>query len=370
MINFPNHLWEIFHIQKWITYQNSIPQQEVDYDNQGKKILDENYVNGKVNGIVTEWYPNDQVKSQVNYIDDLKNGKAIYWNENGVKDHEENYINGQLDLMSKARIKNYNPDDGDLYYCPSSLQLNSYVIIQQASYSNQNRDYIDRINTEFINSIIQNRSAQHISDTSGRSNDTIVYKISILSPEITTSQVATTDFKGNKSYGWSAQVKIMFKIQSVSNPEESSTHEYTFKSFQNYAQNSQLNAVINALDNSGMVGEQDNFTDIVAKFLIHFYPVYGQVSNINGVNEDIKLVNVSLTQGLPSYYKKMKLYAFDEAQTYKMEFIRKNYDQINIGELSPKEINGNNLVCKVKGNKDKLTEALKDGKKVFAVTIY
>jgi antitoxin component YwqK of YwqJK toxin-antitoxin module len=66
-------------------------------NNMGKdqKCIEENYVNGKINGLVTQWRENGQKEKEANYKDGKLNGLSMYWWENGNKGSESNYENGK-----------------------------------------------------------------------------------------------------------------------------------------------------------------------------------------------------------------------------------------------------------------------------------
>jgi antitoxin component YwqK of YwqJK toxin-antitoxin module len=55
----------------------------------------ENYINGKREGLFTEWWSNGQKEIQTNYENDEKEGLLTEWRSNGKKKKEGNYINGK-----------------------------------------------------------------------------------------------------------------------------------------------------------------------------------------------------------------------------------------------------------------------------------
>ena len=70
----------------------------VEYFKNGQKLIEKDYKNGKLEGLVTEWHENRQKKSEIK----SKNGKVvdgllIEWHENGQKRSEANWKNGDFD---------------------------------------------------------------------------------------------------------------------------------------------------------------------------------------------------------------------------------------------------------------------------------
>ena len=70
----------------------------VEYFKNGQKLIEKDYKNGKLEGLVTEWHENGQKKSKIK----TKNGKVvdgllIEWHENGQKRSEANWKNGDFD---------------------------------------------------------------------------------------------------------------------------------------------------------------------------------------------------------------------------------------------------------------------------------
>jgi antitoxin component YwqK of YwqJK toxin-antitoxin module len=54
-----------------------------------------NYVDEMKHGKELTWYENGQLSSETNYLDDMRNGKALYWYENGQLSSEINYKDNQ-----------------------------------------------------------------------------------------------------------------------------------------------------------------------------------------------------------------------------------------------------------------------------------
>lgn len=66
------------------------------YDN-GQEELEENYKDGKPDGLLTSWYENGQKRRESNYKDGEQDGLTTYWYENGQKSSEETYKDGKRD---------------------------------------------------------------------------------------------------------------------------------------------------------------------------------------------------------------------------------------------------------------------------------
>jgi antitoxin component YwqK of YwqJK toxin-antitoxin module len=54
------------------------------------------YKNGKLDGLLTKWYPNGQKSSEGKYKDAKKDGLWIQWHPNGQKSNEDNHKDGKL----------------------------------------------------------------------------------------------------------------------------------------------------------------------------------------------------------------------------------------------------------------------------------
>ena len=63
--------------------------QETGWYQNGQKRIEENYVNGLLEGLQTEWFQNGQKKLEENYVLDRKEGRQIQWSENGEVLKEE-----------------------------------------------------------------------------------------------------------------------------------------------------------------------------------------------------------------------------------------------------------------------------------------
>ena len=61
----------------------------------GQKESEENYKDGKADGLWSWWYENGQKKAEINYKDGIDRGLATAWYENGQKKSEENVKYGK-----------------------------------------------------------------------------------------------------------------------------------------------------------------------------------------------------------------------------------------------------------------------------------
>ena len=66
------------------------------YEN-GQKWSEENYKDGKLDGLSAEWYQDGQKKEEVFYENGKQDGLSIFWYENGRKKYEGNYKEGKQD---------------------------------------------------------------------------------------------------------------------------------------------------------------------------------------------------------------------------------------------------------------------------------
>ncbi|MDG2469196.1 MAG: hypothetical protein P8M80_07965 [Pirellulaceae bacterium] len=72
------------------------------YEN-GQKKEEENYKNGKMDGLYIGWFENGQKKFEINFKDDKQDGPAIFWYEDGQKKEEENFKDGEWDKKTLIR---------------------------------------------------------------------------------------------------------------------------------------------------------------------------------------------------------------------------------------------------------------------------
>jgi len=85
----------------------------------GKKKLQRNFKDGKVNGLDMWWHANGQKESKANFKDGNKYGLWTTWYENGQKSQETNFKDGKMDGLwaewyrdgQKKFEKNYTGDD-------------------------------------------------------------------------------------------------------------------------------------------------------------------------------------------------------------------------------------------------------------------
>ena len=79
----------------------------VEYFKNGQKLIEKDYKNGKLEGLVTEWHENGQKKSEIK----TKNGKVVdglqtSWYENGQKETEVNWKNDKLEGLQTSWYEN------------------------------------------------------------------------------------------------------------------------------------------------------------------------------------------------------------------------------------------------------------------------
>ncbi|MEY3443980.1 MAG: hypothetical protein RLZZ519_2261, partial [Bacteroidota bacterium] len=78
------------------TPQNLLKQEKLSVD--GKKLMEKNYLNGKLHGLFSEWKDFDGTKMmELNYQDGLLSGKQSYFFSDGKPKMELNYLAGKLD---------------------------------------------------------------------------------------------------------------------------------------------------------------------------------------------------------------------------------------------------------------------------------
>lgn len=68
------------------------------YFGNGVRKLEINLKNKKVNGLATFWHENGRLSMRKNIINDIADGPCTEWNEQGVKTHEYNYKNGEIEV--------------------------------------------------------------------------------------------------------------------------------------------------------------------------------------------------------------------------------------------------------------------------------
>ena len=62
--------------------------------NNGQISCDRNYVNGKLEGNCIQWHSNGKMRTKKNYTDFILNGECTEWNESGQIINKQNYVNG------------------------------------------------------------------------------------------------------------------------------------------------------------------------------------------------------------------------------------------------------------------------------------
>jgi antitoxin component YwqK of YwqJK toxin-antitoxin module len=72
----------------------------------GQKWLEEHYVNGKLNGLLTAWHDNGQKSSEHHYVDGELDGLSTNWSENGQKFSESHYVDGKQNGLSTSWFEN------------------------------------------------------------------------------------------------------------------------------------------------------------------------------------------------------------------------------------------------------------------------
>ena len=70
------------------------------YEN-GSKMKEGNFIDGKKDGKWIEWYENGNKKEEGSFIDDKKDGKWIEWRYDGIIEREEEYKNGKRNGIEK-----------------------------------------------------------------------------------------------------------------------------------------------------------------------------------------------------------------------------------------------------------------------------
>jgi hypothetical protein len=68
-----------------------------EYHDNGQKMIEENYKDGKPDGTTTDWYENGQKRLESNHKEGKSHGKSTFWNENGQIQWEDNHKDGKHD---------------------------------------------------------------------------------------------------------------------------------------------------------------------------------------------------------------------------------------------------------------------------------
>lgn len=67
----------------------------------GKLLAEESYTDGKLDGVLKNYYPNGKVTEETHYKNGLKNGTSKKFADNGTIIEHENYVNGVLSGEAK-----------------------------------------------------------------------------------------------------------------------------------------------------------------------------------------------------------------------------------------------------------------------------
>ena len=81
---------------KWVSY----------YHSTGKKIYEQTFKDGKLDGLETGWYENGQMKSEGTFKDGKIDGLLTGWYENGQKKNEFTFKDGKYDGLFTSWYEN------------------------------------------------------------------------------------------------------------------------------------------------------------------------------------------------------------------------------------------------------------------------
>ena len=81
---------------KWVSY----------YHITGRKMYEYYYKDGKLDGLITEWYENGQKEVEGTVKDGKNDGLSTVWYENGQKEAKMNYKDGKLDGLQTNWYEN------------------------------------------------------------------------------------------------------------------------------------------------------------------------------------------------------------------------------------------------------------------------
>ena len=82
---------ELLTNKKWVGGEPEVYSTSTVFYMPGRKKLEGNYKDGKLDGTFTIWYKNGQKKAETNYKDGKADGKHTEWYENGQKEREGNH---------------------------------------------------------------------------------------------------------------------------------------------------------------------------------------------------------------------------------------------------------------------------------------
>lgn len=200
-----------------------------EFDSSGQKLSEGWIVNNKKNKLWTEWYKNNQIKSQGNYIKDLKEGKWLEYNESGslktifYRDGEINYYPS---LIVNEYMKNKITDNFSGLYQYSGKQGNSPRLIYIACIfqDNEANKYL------YHNSIVSQSDERYLTKISlenydKHSEDTVSYSFNC-----TTSKVILRTSQRNESnilnlYNcYEVQINMAFDMKDITGIIKGSTN--------------------------------------------------------------------------------------------------------------------------------------------------
>jgi len=94
------------------------------YEN-GQKQSEKSYLDGQPNGAQAKWYENGQKESNVNYIDGQPEGELAKWYEDGQKKYECNIVSGKVDGLLSVWYENGQKHiESTVFYQESKLVRN------------------------------------------------------------------------------------------------------------------------------------------------------------------------------------------------------------------------------------------------------
>lgn len=67
----------------------------------GKKLSEEFYTDGKLNGVLKNYYNNGKITNQTHYKNGLKDGNSKTYTDDGILIEDINYVNGKLNGLAK-----------------------------------------------------------------------------------------------------------------------------------------------------------------------------------------------------------------------------------------------------------------------------
>ena len=80
-----------------VEYINDIKHgKEIFWYESGAKKIESNFKNGRENGLWQQWYENGQIRSSVKFINGQKDGKEIYYNKDGSIKSTDLYEMGKI----------------------------------------------------------------------------------------------------------------------------------------------------------------------------------------------------------------------------------------------------------------------------------